>query len=137
LDVINGTPEVGGLGIFIPYSYNVQGLIILFRKYVEPGLLKFRAARAFLVEGQDARRLVVEEAGLGRPTVGKGVQLLQKSCQITQDRRQLRRAFLVVALLGALELWRDLHPPHGHRRGGQADEDDRIAASWRIIVMFG
>jgi hypothetical protein len=75
MDVIDGAPKVGGLGIFIPYSYNVQGLIFLHRKYVEPGLLQLRAARAFLVEGPESRWLMVEESRLGRATVGKGVQL--------------------------------------------------------------
>jgi hypothetical protein len=76
-DVINGATEVGRLGIFIPYSYNVQGLISFHWKDVEPGLLKFRAAWAFLIEGPDARWLVVQEARLGRATMWQGVQLLQ------------------------------------------------------------
>jgi hypothetical protein len=64
-DEIKGAPEVGGLGIFIPYSYNVQDPILLRREDVESRLLEFGAARPFLVERPDACWLVVQEAGMG------------------------------------------------------------------------
>ena len=42
-DVFEGAPKVSDLGIFIPHSYNVQGLIFFHWEDVQPGLLEFRA----------------------------------------------------------------------------------------------
>jgi hypothetical protein len=58
-DVFEGAPEVSGLGIFIPHSYNVQGLIFFHREDVQPGLLEFRAARPFLIDGPEASWLMM------------------------------------------------------------------------------
>jgi len=74
-DVFEGAPKISGLGIFIPHSYNVQGLIFFHREDVEPGLLEFRATGTFLIDGPEACWLVMEEAGLGRATVGESVEL--------------------------------------------------------------
>jgi len=74
-DVFVGAPKISGLRIFIPYSYNVQGLISFHREDVQPGLLELRTAWAFLIDGPEACWLVMEEAGLGRATVGESVEL--------------------------------------------------------------
>jgi len=136
-DEIKGAPEVGGLGILIPYSYNVQDPILLRREDVEPGLLKLRAARPFLVERPDPRRLVMQEAGVGRTAVWYAVELLQQPSQVAQDGREFGWPFLVVVPLGSLEVRRDLHPPHGHRREAERIKGDGITTRWRIITKLG
>jgi len=75
MDVFEGAPKISGLGIFIPHSYNVQGLIFFHRKHVEPGLLEFRATRPFLIDGPKASWLMMQEAGLGRATAREPVEL--------------------------------------------------------------
>ena len=69
MDVIEGATDIGGLGVFIPYSYNMQGPICLRGKHVKPGFLELRPTRAFLVDGPDSAWLGVQEAGLGGPSM--------------------------------------------------------------------
>jgi hypothetical protein len=74
-DVFEGALEVSGLRIFIPYSYNMQGLIFFHWEDVQPGLLEFRAAGTFLIDGPKASWLVMKEAGLGRAAAREPVEL--------------------------------------------------------------
>jgi hypothetical protein len=68
-DVFEGDLKISGLGIFIPYSYNVQGPSFVHREDIDPRLLELGAARPFLIDGPESLRLMMQIAGLGRPAV--------------------------------------------------------------------
>ena len=75
-NVFEGATEVGGLRVFIPYSYNMQGSIFVRGESVEPGFLKLCATGAFLVDSPDAAGLRMQEASMGGTTLAEAIQLI-------------------------------------------------------------